>query len=79
MIDVEYRDSHPFGNKGPGVVNLDEPLHDNSEKRIIEAVENMAKRIAHVAGDRRSKIVCGRLTLGSADLKLTVYEFEGTL
>jgi hypothetical protein len=75
FIDVEFVES-PL-NKGPETVSLSEPLHAETAGRLIEAVENLAKQIAHVAKRKRCKIRCTKLTLSSSELKLTVFEFQG--
>jgi len=78
FLDVEFVDAHPFGNEGPGTVVMDEPLHDNSAARLIEAVENLARRIIHVADNKRLKVRCTRLKITASQLKLTVFEFKET-
>lgn len=77
FINVEYTDLNPFGQT-PGADNLSivEPLHDKSAARVVEAVENIARTIVHTAERKRMKIVCSKLTITSADVRLTVYEFE---
>lgn len=76
-ISVEYVDSHPLGNKGPGVAPLREPLHDNSAAKIVEAVENLARLITHTAYKQRCRIKCSRLSIFASEIRLTVYEFQG--
>lgn len=78
FIDVEWVNGHPFGNKGPGTVNLSEPIHEKSAERLIEATENLARRIAHISKRKRSKIRCSELQLLTSELKLTVFEFQET-
>jgi len=75
---MEIREGHTFGSRGPHVVNLIEPLHDSSAARLIEAVENMAKRIIKVTDRQRAFISTTPITFTSTDIKITVIEFQGT-
>lgn len=78
FVTVEFREGHTFGSRGPQVVKLTEPLHDGSATRLIEAVENLAKRIINSTGKQRAFIVTTPLTFSSVDIKITVIEFQGT-
>ena len=77
FINVEYKKPNPFGQPpGANTTSIVEPLHDKSAVRVVEAVENIARAIVHTAERKRMKIVCSELTITSADVRLTVYEFE---
>lgn len=78
FIDVEWVTAHPFGNNGPGTAKLSEPIHEKSAARLIEATENIARQIIHVAKRKRCKIRCSELQILTSELKLTVFEFQET-
>jgi len=76
-VSIEVRETHGFGSRDSQSVDLVEQLHDQSAARLIEAVENMARRIIHTVGKSHAKIVTTPITFTSVDIRLTILEFKG--
>lgn len=74
FISIEYRDVKPL--KDDDAVWISEPLHDESPARIVEAVENIATKIASTSARTRCKVISTPLEIMSADVKLAVLEFK---
>jgi exoribonuclease R len=75
-ISIEIRETL-FGPRDSQSVDLIEPLHDKSAERLIEAVENLAKRIIHTTGKSHAKIITTAMVFSAADIRITVLEFKG--
>ena len=73
FISVEFREASPLKES----VELVEPLHEDTPARIVEAVENLAHKIASVALKSRAKIIVTPISIQSADVKITVLEYVG--
>lgn len=71
FISIDFREASPLEES----VLLVEPLHENTPARIVEAVENLARRIASVVIKNRAKVVATPISLQSADVKITVLEY----
>lgn len=77
-VSIEYKDASLFKDQ-PVVVDMTEPLHDQTAYRLIEAVENLARRIAHgTKGDKHCTLVCTPIRFSSTDIKMTVFELKAT-
>ena len=76
FISIEYRDVTPMAIRGADTVILSEPLHDQTATKLVEAVENIAHKIASVSARNRCKVVTTPIAIMSADVKLTVIEYK---
>jgi hypothetical protein len=53
-------------------------MHAQTPERLIESVENLARRIIHTAKGKRAKVRCTEPKLLTTEIQLTVFEFQET-
>ena len=72
FVDIKYVSPSPLSREGSVIK---EALHDNSARRVVETVENIASRVIdYVEG--RATVVATPLHFMSSDVELTIIEVE---